>query len=275
MNERRDPDTILAAWLDGGPTELPDITRRAIAAALPTTPQARRGPFAPWRFYPMNAFSRMAAAVLVAALALGGAVFLIGRSTPSVGGPAATPSVPPSPTAPPAPPTLLPTSGLVPYTSGQYGYTIEIPDGWGARASTRKLVGTEPPWADGPAVDSLTTAGDFPPTGTPVGTILIAASVMPAGTTLDSWTSDTAEATCGAPTSKAATVVDGEPATVSTYANCYDAFHQWVTVLHGGYGWHIVWLNDLGSESADVVFFEQILATFRFGELPPASPAPS
>jgi len=272
MNERRDPDAILAAWLDEGPTELPDVTRRAIAAALPTTPQARRGPFAPWRFTPMNTFSRVAAAVLVAALALGGAVYLLGRSTPSVGG-RATPSVPP-PTTPAVPPTQLPASGLVPFTSAEYGYTINVPKGWGVRAATRMLNGTELPLIDSPAVEKVAPGG-LASAGVPLGSILVAASVTPPGATLNSWTADTAVANCGAPTSKRDVTVDGDAATLSTYAACYDAFHQWVTVFHGGYAWHIIWFNDvLGSETADTVFFDQILATFRFGDLPAPSPVP-
>lgn len=277
MNERRDPDAILAAWLDGGPTELPDITRRAIVAALPTTPQARRGPVAPWRYPQMNAFSRVAAAVLVAALALGGAVYLLGRSTPSVGSPTATPKDSPSPTTAPPPPTQLPTSGLVPFTSAEYGYTISVPKGWGVRAATRMLDGTELPLVDSAAVDKL-AAGDFPRSGAPVGSVLIAASVTPRGATVGSWTADTADATCGAPASRQDIKIDGETATLSIYAACYDAFHQWATVFHGSYAWHVIWFNNIGSETADVVFFEQVLATFRFGELPaavPTGPGPS
>ena len=273
MNERRDPETILADWLDAGPTELPDLTRRAIVAALPTTPQARRGPFAPWRLTPMNAISRAAAAVLVAALALGGAVYLLGRSALSVGSPTASPSG--SPTTQLPPPTQLPASGLVPFTSAQYAYTISVPKGWGVRAATRMLDGLEPPWVDSPAVDDISLGGAFPPSGAPTGILVIAASLTPSGATLESWTSGTAAATCGSPASQDAITVDGEAATMTTFAACYGAFHQWVTVLHGGYAWHIIWLNDLGSESADAVFFDQVLPTFRFGELPAGSPAQS
>ena len=43
MNANIDPEAVLTAWLDEGPTELPDATRRAILTSLSTTPQARRG----------------------------------------------------------------------------------------------------------------------------------------------------------------------------------------------------------------------------------------
>lgn len=97
-----------------------------------------------------------------------------------------------------------------------------------------------------------------------LGRLLIAGGAMPAGTTLDSWTADTAVIKCGAPTSQAAITIDGEAATLSTYASCAGLFMQWVTVLHAGWAWHIDWINNPGSESTDVVVFNQLLATFRF-----------
>ena len=42
MTTPRDPDAILAAWLDEGPTRLPDQTRRAIAVAMPNDTRRRR-----------------------------------------------------------------------------------------------------------------------------------------------------------------------------------------------------------------------------------------
>ena len=72
----RDPDSVLAAWLDEGPTDLPDVTRRAILTALPTTPQARRGLLAPWRFMLMNTFARGASVVVVAVVAVGALALL-------------------------------------------------------------------------------------------------------------------------------------------------------------------------------------------------------
>jgi hypothetical protein len=222
----------------------------------------------------MNAFSRMAADVVVAALAFGAVITLVGCSNTSAGRPTSSPNVSPSPTTPPAPATQLPASALVAFTSRLYGYTIDIPKGWGVRAATRMLDGTEPPVIHSTAVDNLAASGVLR-SGVPVGSIVIAASVMPPAATLGSWTADTAEATCGAPASQHDISIDGEAATLSTYAGCYGYFHQWATVLHGGNAWHIVWFNDVGSESADVVFFEQSLATFRFGEVPAAGAAPT
>ena len=85
------------------------------------------------------------------------------------------------------------------------------------------------------------------------------------------WTAETTVAKCGAPTSQAAITIDGEAATLTTYAGaqaCFGLSQQWATVIHGGWAWNIVWLDNQGSESADAFFFKQILATFRFGEVP-------
>jgi hypothetical protein len=274
MSTNRDFDRIAAAWLAEGPNELADRVLDDTLAEVHLTNQ-RRGLFAPWRYTPMNAYSRVAAAVLVAALALGGAVYLIGRSTQSIGGPTALPTL--SPTPPPAPPTELPTSALVPFTSAQYGYSISIPKGWGVQVATRTLHGTEPLWGSEPQVatpagDSI-QGGDFARSNSPSGRLLIAASTTPPGTSLESWTTDTTELKCGAPTSRGAITIDGEAATLSTYAACSGLFLQWATVLHDGWAWHIVWLNNQGSEAADVVLFEQLIATFRFGEVPVTSSA--
>jgi hypothetical protein len=110
MNTRRDPETILAAWLDEGPPVLPDATRRAILTALPTTSQARRGLLTPWRFSRMNTYTRLAAVALVAAIAVGGAFYLLRGG--AVGSPGPTPTSPIAPTPSPreaatAPPVAL------------------------------------------------------------------------------------------------------------------------------------------------------------------------
>jgi hypothetical protein len=132
-NAIRDPDSVLAAWLDDGPLDLPDATRRAILTSLPTTPQARRGRLAPWRLPHMNMFAR-GAAVLVVAVAAIGALTLLAGPQGGLGGPFATPT--PTPTSTPSSvPTASPSAPPLPtldatFVSPTYGYQVRYPTGW-------------------------------------------------------------------------------------------------------------------------------------------------
>ena len=57
---------------------------------------------------------------------------------------------------------------------------------------------------------------------------------------------ETTVAKCGAPTSQAAITIDGEAATLTTYAGaqaCFGLSQQWATVIHGGWAWNIVRFN--------------------------------
>lgn len=115
MTAQRDLEAVLSTWLDEGPTELPDATRRAIVTSLPMTPQARRGPFAPWRMVPMNGLARVTTAAVVAAVAIGAAIYV---SRPlGVGGPSMTPmetaSAAPATRAATASPAASPTEGAI------------------------------------------------------------------------------------------------------------------------------------------------------------------
>jgi len=276
MSTNREFERVSKAWLAEGPTTLADRVLDEALAEVHLT-QQRRGLLAPWRYAPVNRFAMTVAAVVVVAAVVGGAVLLLGRGTPSVGAPTASRAVP-SPTIPAAAPTELPTSELIPITSAEYGYSIKVPTSWGVQAATRILHGTEPLWGSQP--ETATPGADsimgslFGDTG-PNGRLLIAGSPAPPGTSLASWTADTAALKCGTPTSQSAITIGGETGTLSTYSACSGLYVQWVTVLHGGWAWHVTWLDNPGSEAADVVVFRQLIATFQFGEIPASSPGPS
>lgn len=100
MNTPRDPDAILAAWLEEGPTALPEPTRRAIAVATRTTDRSRRPFWMPQRRPMMNTYARLAVAVVAIAIAVGGAAYFLTPAGGKTGGPpTATPSAIPSPSA--------------------------------------------------------------------------------------------------------------------------------------------------------------------------------
>jgi hypothetical protein len=140
MTAHTDPDGIVMAWLDEGPTDLPDATRRAILTALPIAPQSRRRRIARWTLPPMNGFARLATAAIVALATVVSVVYIVRPL--GVAGP--DPSPTPTATTPPFTPTQT-TSGLAPLhegrlVPGRYSTTAFQPtlrftlgDGWTAR----------------------------------------------------------------------------------------------------------------------------------------------
>jgi hypothetical protein len=142
MSVRRDPDAILATWLEEGPTRLPDATKRAIAVNTRTTRQSRRPRWVPWRFPIMNGATRyVVAAVAVLAIAVGG-LYVLNPSGGNVGGPAPSPSPSTSPSASPGPSGSTPPALTQTFTSDLYGISIDYPSGWIPTAATV-------PWTSG------------------------------------------------------------------------------------------------------------------------------
>ena len=87
MNVKRDPDAILAAWLEDGPTVLPEQTRRAIAVTTRTTTQRRHPLWVPRGRPLMNTYARWAVAAIAVVLAIGGAYYFLAPAGGQVGGP--------------------------------------------------------------------------------------------------------------------------------------------------------------------------------------------
>jgi hypothetical protein len=195
MNGQRDPDTILAAWLEEGPNALPEPTKRAIAVNTRTMNQRRHLIWMPQRSPSMNPFLRIAAAAIVIVAVFGGAVYLlapgggIGGGPPASAAPSTAPSAVPSPSPSAAPaPTATPPStvGWLPFTSSHYGYTIAYPPTWAATQATRVwAVATDPLASPGPGGDLDVFLG-YPPNGPETGVFGFAADV-PAGTSEDAW----------------------------------------------------------------------------------------
>ena len=138
MTARREPDAILAAWLEEGPDVLPESTRRAIEVTIRTTHQSRLPNWLPWRAPTLNGMTRLAlaAATVVAVVVAGLYVLRPGVDQPGVGGPGSpVPSASPSPSPSPSPapsstPSLLDTSTWVPFESARYDFAISHPDDW-------------------------------------------------------------------------------------------------------------------------------------------------
>lgn len=161
MNPPREPSAVVAAWLEDGPNELPESTRRAIAVDVRTTPQSRRSKWFPWRFPMVDRLSLVAlAAVAVMVLAVAGvAVSRFAPGGSNVGG------TPPNPSGALSPsPSLVPASAApsgattidIPvmselFVSGRYGYTVMYPADWSGTVARQTW--WPPDWKAGGSAD--------------------------------------------------------------------------------------------------------------------------
>jgi hypothetical protein len=264
MNGVHDPDSVLAAWLDEGPTDLPDVTRRAILTALPTTSQARRGLLAPRRSTQMNMFARGAAVLVIAVVAVGAlALLTVPRN---VGGP--------SPSSAPSPTPSTPAATPVVFTSKLYPYSITLPAGWVATAAaTAKWDGTTAPIFNDPVVDAFA-----PPPGGDVGAFVSAA---PTTSSLAAFVADgiatnarvhTVDSGCSnfaTPDSVQSITIGGQPGTLVGFKNCF--FVNLAFTVVNGYGYRFGFRDPLSMNSPTIT---TLLASvvFHSGS---AAPSPS
>jgi hypothetical protein len=264
MTTRHDPDLTIAAWLDDGPTRLPESTGRAIAVSIRTSRQTLRPMWAPWRNPPMSSPARLLAAALVAIVAIGGVVYAVTPRGSGVGPPIAAASPSPTPSASasaprsptPAPsPSPISTADWLPFTSAWYGFGAAYPPGYAPKRATLhwNLVRDQTVFHD--SIDSFTA-----PTGSPklegYGTRL------PAGTTSDAFlaqyiapnlTSNCYEQ----PEQWEPVTVDGHPARIAR-SGCSAAFHAAEAIVVVGD--RIWWF---GTEGTDEALLRAYLTTIR------------
>jgi hypothetical protein len=178
MTLRRDPDAILAAWLEEGPHVLPESTRRGIEVTTRTTNQARRLPWLPWRATHVNGMTRVAlAAAAVAAIAVGGLVLLRpGSDESGVGGPRSpVPSA--SGSASPSIPAMTQS-----FTSEKYGYSVRYPADWRVEPAT--TLWFPPDW--GASGSDLRELDEFVPVGD-LELFRAASALAPDAALVDDW----------------------------------------------------------------------------------------
>lgn len=198
MTTPRDPDQLIAAWLDEHAVPLPTSTQRAIDVAVRTTPQQRRLTWLPRRSATMNLFLRAAAAVAVLAIGLGTVAVL--QRSPGTGGPPTAPPASPSPSA-----SALPEpSTWLTFTSERYGYEIRYPDGWDTyQASGRYMPGED---IDDQEVSDRITVG------TSFSGVYGASTPLEAGVEPEAWIEQNV-CPCDAPvTDWETSTIDGQPA---------------------------------------------------------------
>lgn len=153
MSAPPDPVAVVAAWLEEGPFELPESTRRAIAVDVRTTRQSRRSIWTPLRPGPMDRASLVAAAVLALAVAGLAASVVQPSGGGNVGGPPPPPPASPSPSPSEVPSAApVPTTLVIPvmsesYVSRLYGYSVRYPAGWSREGASEPW--SPPDWAAG------------------------------------------------------------------------------------------------------------------------------
>jgi Tol biopolymer transport system component len=127
MTTERDPNLLIATWLDEGPVAMPPDTRRAIETAVRTMPQRRLGFGRPWRFPTVNGFLRPTlVVVLILVSVVGFAVYGMLRPTQPVGAPSAPATSPAASPSGSAAAPLPPLEGRIAFTrydavQGMYG----------------------------------------------------------------------------------------------------------------------------------------------------------
>lgn len=178
----------LSDWLEDGPADAPDQILETILAAVPSIPQRRAAVRVPWRYLPMNGYTRALAGVAaVVAIALG-ALLIVPRLQPgNVGGPSGPtpPASPPapSPTATPLPsPTPLDPATWQAFASTRHGYRTTYPTDWTVKRATAPWpAGTDAAAPPDPMLDVFTGPDGAGPI------FVVVSQPLPAGVTGSAW----------------------------------------------------------------------------------------
>jgi hypothetical protein len=252
MNRNTDLfDDRIADWLEEDPTQAPRQLLDTVLAAMPQISQRRSAPWALPRLAPARRLWVGLAVLVVAGLLLAVSTLVVGP--------------PPGPS--PTPPTEKT------FTSPIYGYAVRYPAAWTAVPGRRQILPSVLPCVLCEEPDNFWVVPDDV-------AITIAATPLPAGSTLESWTTSVTErvpakfsfGSC--PSTQEPITVAGEPGTLTVYP-CParpDSTVLWITVVHGGAGWHLVWTDLPGVDPATIrPRFDAFLATFTFGSAPLAT----
>ena len=260
----RDPDAILAAWLEEGPTQLPETTRRAIAVGLRSTRQNRRVLDVPWRPSSMNQSARLAVAAAAIVLVAGGGLYLLSPGNQGVGGlPSASPSPSGGPSAGPSGSPAASASAITDWqtvTSERFGYSVDIPADWGETPATNVL---PPDYFPGDPAQ-YANRWDAPQTHSP--SIVIAVRDPEPGESVAEWLAGTQAvfaADCyGTP--PAEMIVDGEQASRSSGICLTVNATAFVQFVHGGRAYTILVSGAVGDEANVDTIMDIAVSSFRF-----------
>ena len=258
-------DDRVAEWLEADPDTAPPQVLETVVAALPSIAQrTRRRPWA------MNPFARLG---LIGQLGATAAVIVVVvlafnvLKAPTVG-----PQTSPTPSRPAA--STPGSSGEIRFTSPVYGYTVSYPAGWNLIAGKYAIHAEGLPCALCEEPDNFWIKPD-------AVTVTISANRLSDGTTGAAWTASVNERIpvrfhgfAGCLKSQEPIAVAGEPGTLSLY-DCYEAVALWITVVHAGTGYNIIWTDLPGADPATIrPTFGAFVGSFVFGSpvLPTVGP---
>jgi hypothetical protein len=283
MSGPRDPDAIIAAWLEEGPSRLPETTRRGIGVAIRNSTQTRLALRMPWRSIPMNPFARTAIAVLAVIVVISGAVYLL-RPGAEVGGVPATPTASPVPTRsgtqPGASSTAIDTGTWIPFSSARHGYSISHPSDWTVTPATRPWpVGVQGAVPPDPMLDVFTGPGDLR------RQFVVLSQPLPNGVTSADWlasyerSAPSMPSACWpAPAEMEQVTLDGQSAWVhGGQANC--GFIEAIAFA-GGRVYELTGYFPVNGAVFDRATFDALIESIHFqpsqaDDTPAASPSPS
>jgi hypothetical protein len=188
MSALRDPDAILKAWFEEGPSSLPKETGRAIRVAARSTAQRRRLTLSVGQWRTLGPLPVSIVAVM-ALVVVGGALALRAVGPFVVGGPTEQPSVFPSASPTAAAATASPLASTIPlsepFTSRRYGYQFERPVDWQVQESTRAWGIGEVVAPDLESLDRFIVPSSDP--GSPSGFVGVASQPIAAGDPAETW----------------------------------------------------------------------------------------
>jgi hypothetical protein len=139
MSTERETTRIVRSWLEEGRTSLPDWVRDDVLDRLPATPQ-RRSRWPAWRYFPVNAYAKVAIGVAaVAVVAVAGFNLLPrpigpGGPVPSPTNTLTTPSTSPSPSPTPEPTASPVAHSMMPFAenprAASMTFAFTAPPSW-------------------------------------------------------------------------------------------------------------------------------------------------
>jgi hypothetical protein len=168
------------------------------------------------------------------------------------------------------------------FRSRTYEYEVAHPADWTVIEATRVLDDGEPPATAAGGTDILARHADRRVRDMTLPAMVVGAQRVASTTDIDGWTATVISTVafmkqCAKPDSTEHAEVAGERAMLLTYQDCPSGsglFHLWTAVIHRGMGFHIVWFDKHGRETADRAALDKMLSSFSFanGGTPPARP---